>query len=221
MRLNSPCFVPVDSQLDWLSVESKYLRFWKDKKVLERNLEISKGSSETFSFIDGPVTANNPMGVHTGRGRTLKDIFQRYHLMKGCQLRLQNGFDTQGLWVEVEVEKALGLHSKHDILEYGLEAFAEECKARVLKYSAIITRQSQELGQQMDWENSYYTHHDSNIQHIWHFLKVCYNNNWLYKSELVMPWCPRCSTSLSSHEMADSYKTLTHPSVYLKLPVES
>ena len=159
------------------------------------------------------------MGVHTARGRTLKDIFQRYWAMRGYNQRFQNGFDTQGLWVEVEVEKALGLNSKNDILDIGLEAFVNHCKDRVNKYSKIITEQSKKLGQQMDWDNSYYTHTDQNIEHIWYFLKTCYERDWLYQSRLVMPWCPRCSTSLSAHEMADSYRLLRHPSVYLQLPV--
>ncbi len=123
------------------------------------------------------------------------------------------------IWVEVEVEKALGLNSKHDIKEMGLKTFANYCKARVKKYSEIITRQSKQLGQQMDWQNSYFTHSDNNIVHIWHFFKECHKKGWLYKSCLVMPWCPRCSTSLSAHEMADSYKEIEHPSVYLQLPV--
>ncbi len=217
---NTPLFTPVASGLDWSGVEQTMLQYWEERKIFQKLLNQLHGSKNIFSFIDGPITANNPMGVHTARGRTLKDIYQRYWAMRGYRQRFQNGFDTQGLWVEVEVEKNLGLNSKNDILEMGLEVFVNHCKARINKYAEIITQQSKQLGQQMDWNNSYYTHTDQNIEHIWHFLKVChYEKKWLYQSRLVMPWCPRCSTSLSAHEMADSYKLLRHPSVYLQLPV--
>ncbi|MFX1536296.1 MAG: isoleucine--tRNA ligase [Promethearchaeota archaeon] len=214
-----PLFTPVTAELYWSAVESTILQFWEEKQIFQKLRKNLQSSNERFSFIDGPITANNPMGVHTARGRTLKDIYQRYWAMRGYNQRFQNGFDTQGLWVEVEVEKALGLNSKNDILDIGLKAFVGHCKARVNKYSKIITEQSKQLGQQMDWDNSYFTHTDQNIEHIWYFLKTCYDKDWLYQSRLVMPWCPRCSTSLSAHEMADSYKLLKHPSVYLQLPV--
>ncbi|MFX0123479.1 MAG: isoleucine--tRNA ligase [Candidatus Hodarchaeota archaeon] len=219
MNNSKPLFAPVTVELDWITVEKTILQFWEEKQIFHRLREKLQNSSKIFSFIDGPITANNPMGVHTARGRTLKDIYQRYWAMCGYNQRFQNGFDTQGLWVEVEVEKALGLNSKNDILDIGLEAFVNHCKARIEKYSKIITHQSKQLGQHMNWDNSYYTHTDQNIEHIWHFLKTCYEKDWLYQSRLVMPWCPRCSTSLSTHEMADSYRLLEHPSIYLQLPV--
>ncbi|UCE13465.1 MAG: class I tRNA ligase family protein, partial [Candidatus Heimdallarchaeota archaeon] len=214
-----PLFTPVTANLDWSAVEQTMLQLWEENQTYHRLKAKLQKSNQKFSFIDGPITANNPMGVHTARGRTLKDIYQRYWAMRGFNQRFQNGFDTQGLWVEVEVEKALGLNSKNDILEMGLEVFVNHCKARISRYSEIITQQSKQLGQQMDWDNSYYTHTDQNIEHIWHFLKTCHEKEWLYQSRLVMPWCPRCSTSLSTHEMADSYRLVKHPSVYLQLPV--
>lgn len=213
-------FSPVDVNLDWKAMESSILQFWKEKKIFNKLKKKLQASEKSFSFIDGPITANNPMGVHHARGRTLKDIFQRYKAMRGYTQRFQNGFDTQGLWVEVEVEKALGLNSKKDIIDMGLETFVNHCKDRIEKYSKLISGQSQRLGQQMEWDDgSYYTHSDNNIEYIWFFLKICNENGWLYQSQLVMPWCPRCSTSLSAHEMADSYRILEHPSVFLQLPV--
>ncbi|MFX1282851.1 MAG: isoleucine--tRNA ligase [Promethearchaeota archaeon] len=217
--MNDALFVPVTAKLEWAAVEKTTLEFWEKKKIFQKLKTKLQRSNQQFSFIDGPITANNPMGVHTARGRTLKDIFQRYWAMQGYNQRFQNGFDTQGLWVEVEVEKALGLNSKQDIMKMGIEAFINQCKARINKYSRVITQQSRKLGQQMDWDNSYYTHTDQNIEHIWFFLKTCHEKNWLYRSRLVMPWCPRCSTSLSAHEMADSYRLVKHPSVFLQLPV--
>src|SRR5205807_3848198 len=124
-----------------------------------------------WSFIDGPITANGPMGVHHAWGRALKDVFQRYKALRGFDQRYQNGFDCQGLWVEVEVEKSLGLNSKREIEEYGLDRFARACRDRVAQYAAVQTRQSIRLGQWMDWDRSYFTMTDANIAYIWRFLK--------------------------------------------------
>ena len=159
------------------------------------------------------------MGVHHAWGRTYKDIFNRFHAMNGRKLRWQNGFDGQGLWVEVEVEKALGFKGKPDILAFGLDNFSRACRERVETFSARITEQSIRLGQWMDWEHSYFTLDDSNIENIWGFLKKCHEEEWLASDYRVMPWCPRCETSLSQHESADSYHDITHRSVYVQLPI--
>ncbi len=127
-----------------------------------------------MEFLDGPITANNPMGVHHAWGRTLKDLYQRYKSMNGYQLRYQNGFDCQGLWVEIEVEKELGIKSKKEVEELGIEKFVNLCKERVTKYSDVQTDQSKRLGYWMDWENSYYTMSDENNYAIWAFLKKNY-----------------------------------------------
>lgn len=121
------------------------------------------------------------MGIHHAWGRTLKDAYIRYQAMNGKSCQYQNGFDGQGLWVEVEVEKSLGFTDKSDILKYGMDKFTEACIARVKKFSDIITEQSKRLGQWMDWDNSYYTNTDLNITSIWHFLKVCHEKGWLKK----------------------------------------
>ncbi|MFW9922552.1 MAG: isoleucine--tRNA ligase [Candidatus Thorarchaeota archaeon] len=202
-----------------VSLEFQVLEFWKENKIFEKRWEQNKQTGKHYSFIDGPITANNPMGMHHTWGRSLKDIIQRYWTMQGYDQRYQNGFDCQGLWVEVEVEKDLNLNSKRAIEEYGLENFSIKCKERIEKYSSLITEQSQRLGQWMNWDNSYYTHTDTNISYIWYFLKKCYENGWLIKDYLPMPWCPRCGTSLSQHEQHDAYKELTHTSVYVKFPL--
>ena len=124
-------FNPVNSKMDFPSMEEDILRWWGEAGVLEKYLHRNKSASKRFSFIDGPITANNPMGVHHAWGRTYKDLFQRYKTMQGFRQRYQNGFDCQGLWVEVEVEKELGLGSKRDIEEFGIEKFVELCKERV------------------------------------------------------------------------------------------
>ncbi|MBU5678867.1 MAG: isoleucine--tRNA ligase [Candidatus Aenigmatarchaeota archaeon] len=200
-------------------IEKRILEFWKKEKIFEKLRERNRGNKR-FSFLDGPITANNPMGVHHAWGRTLKDLFQRFYAMLGYEERYQNGFDCHGLWVEVEVEKELGFKSKKDIEKFGIENFIEKCKERVAKFSEIQTRQSIRLGQWMDWNNSYYTMSENNIEAIWYFLKLCHKNGWLYESVKVMPWCPRCGTSLSQHELLDSYKEMAHPGVYLKCKIK-
>ena len=161
------------------------------------------------------------MGVHHAWGRSLKDLFQRYHAALGEEQRYQNGFDCQGLWVEVEVEKSLGLNSKHEIEAYGLDRFARACRDRVAEYSGVQTRQSRRLGMWMDWERSYFTMTDPNISYIWGFLKVCHERGWLYQGHRPMVWCLRCGTSLSQHEVAatDSYRDIVDTVAVRALPL--
>ena len=202
------------------SLEREVLAWWDREQIFDKLRDQNRGG-ERYGFLDGPITANNPMGVHHAWGRTLKDVFQRYHAFRGCEQRYQNGFDCQGLWVEVEVEKALGLNSKRDIEEYGLAEFAARCKERVAEYSEVITEQSRRLGMWMDWDNDYHTFSDTNIEYIWRFLKAVHERGWLYKGHRSTPWCPRCGTSISQHELfAGEYKELDHPSLYVRFPLK-
>ena len=212
-------FEPLSQYPDHLALEEEILAWWDAERVFERLRDRNRGG-EPFSFMDGPITANNPMGAHHCWGRTLKDVFQRYKALRGFDQRYQNGFDCQGLWVEVGVERALGLNSKREIEEYGLAEFAERCKERVAEYGEVITEQSRRLGMWMDWDNDYYTFSDTNIEYIWRFLKVCHERGWLYKGHRSVEWCPRCGTSLSQHELINSYAELTHPSLYVRFPLE-
>ena len=253
------------NEVDFIKQEHQTLKFWEDTNAFQTQRDLHKGQPP-WSFIDGPITANNPMGVHHGWGRTYKDLFNRFWTMKGRELRYQNGFDCQGLWVEVEVEKEKGFKSKKDIESYGLAKFVRECKARVLKYAAVQTEQSIRLGYWMDWNNpetlrelaeklvddplqeitvpgpkgpvtdtveqivgrlgleelggSYFTFSNENNYMIWKFLKKCWENDWLYRGADVMPWCPRCATAISQHEIVtDGYAELTHRSVTLRFPL--
>jgi len=206
-------------KFDLTKIEEKILKFWEENKIFDKLREKIKGK-KPWSFLDGPITANNPMGVHHAWGRTYKDIFQRYKALRGFDERFQNGFDCQGLWVEVEVEKELGFKNKKDIEEYGIDKFVEKCKERVRKYSKVQTEQSIRLGQWMDWDNSYFTMSDENNYAIWHFLKKCKEKGLLYKGRDSVPWCPRCGTAISQHEiLTEEYKEITHTAVYLKLPI--
>ena len=145
-------FRDVANKVDFPAQERDLLRFWHEKQAFKRLNQLRKGMP-AWSFIDGPITANNPMGAHHGWGRTYKDLMQRFRSMQGHELRFQNGFDCQGLWVEVEVEKDMGFRSKKDIEAFGLEEFVRQCKARVLRYAAVQTEQSMRLGYWMDWNN--------------------------------------------------------------------
>jgi isoleucyl-tRNA synthetase len=212
---------------NFIEMEKKWLKHWADTGVYQKYLTKNNSSEKRFSFQDGPITANNPMGVHHAWGRTYKDLWQKFHNLKGYRQRFQNGFDCQGLWVEVEVEKELKLHTKKDIENLvpgdkkgSIAKFVQLCKDRVIKFSGIQTEQSKRLAYFMDWEHSYFTMSDENNYMIWHFLKVCYENGWIYKGNESVPWCPRCETAISQHEMlTEDYKELVHEAIFFELPI--
>jgi len=258
-------FKPVPSAIDFAAQEHDVLRFWEDTQAFAK-LRALRAGGRRWSFIDGPITANNPMGVHHGWGRTYKDLFHRYAAMQGKDTRYQNGFDCQGLWVEVNVERDLGFTSKRDIEELGIAKFVVLCKQRVLNYAAVQTQQSVRLGYWMDWNRladlealrdalgadplqtmtvqgprgpvtdtvemlvarlgspdlggSYFTFSDENNYTIWHVLQRCHERGWIYKGHDVMPWCARCGTGLSQHEIVtEGYQEITHPSITLRFPL--
>lgn len=220
-------FKPVDNNQNFPEMEKKWMRHWYEKGIVKKYLQKNAKSKKYFSFLDGPITANNPMGVHHAWGRTYKDLWQRFYNLLGHKQRFQNGFDCQGLWVEVEVEKELGLKTKKDIenlvpgnKKASIAKFVQLCKDRVMKFSSIQTEQSKRLGYFADWEHSYFTMSDENNYMIWRFLKVCYENGWIYKGHESVPWCPRCETAISQHEMlTEDYKELVHESIYFRLPI--
>jgi isoleucyl-tRNA synthetase len=212
-------FAAVGSSVDLPELEHGVLELWERERSFEV-LRKKNAGNDRFSFYDGPITANvEAMGIHHGWSRTYKDVYQRYHAMLGQDQRYQNGFDCQGLWVEVQVERELNLNSKRDIETYGIDKFSRACRARVDRSAAAITKQSIRLGQWMDWDNSYYTYSDNNISHIWNVLKLVHARGWLVVGHRAMPWCARCGTALSEHEMTGSYKEMTHTSLYVRFPV--
>jgi len=220
-------FKPVEGKMDFVGMEKKWLKHWYGDGIVDKYLAKNKKSKKTFSYLDGPITANNPMGVHHAWGRTYKDLHPKFHNLLGERQRFQNGFDCQGLWVEVEVEKELGLRTKKDIenlvagdRKASIAKFVDLCKERVYKFSKIQTEQSKRLGYFADWEHSYFTMSDENNYMIWHFLKVCHENGWIYKGRESVPWCPRCETAISQHEMlTEDYKEVVHESIYFELPL--
>lgn len=214
-------FKNLPSLPDFPELEQQIMTWWYQNDLVDQYLHKNDESQEVFSFIDGPITANAPMGVHHARGRTLKDVFQRYKNAQGFAQRFQNGFDCQGLWVEVEVEKENGFNSKKDITDFGLDKFTNACLDRVNKFSKVQIEQSKRLGMFMDWDNSYYTNSKTNNLYIWHFLKTINAKGWLVKNKSATTWCPRCETGLSQHEEADGYKEVTDESVYLKFKLSA
>jgi isoleucyl-tRNA synthetase len=214
----SMAFEKVEPKVDFPAQEREILTFWEETRAFDKLRDLNAGKAR-WSFLDGPITANNPMGVHHAWGRAYKDIYQRYHAALGRELRYQNGFDCQGLWIEVEVERAHGFSNKKDIETYGIGRFVEDCKARARKFAAIQTEQSKRLGYWMDWDNSYYTMSDDNNYGIWAFLKKCFEKGLIYKGVDVMPWCPRCGTGLSQMEMNEGYREVPHTSVFIRFPL--
>lgn len=230
-------FEKVETQVDFPAQERAILEFWQRTNAFEK-LRVKNRGKPTWSFLDGPITANNPMGVHHAWGRTYKDAYQRYFAMTGHELRYQNGFDCQGLWVEVEVEKELKLKSKRDIENLvpgdpfaSIDKFVEECKSRVDKFARIQTDQSIRLGYWMDWDRdedwkkppdqrrSYFTMSEENNYTIWSFLKKCHERGLVYRGYDAMPWCPRCAVGLSQMEMHEGYQLVAHRAVFVRFPL--
>jgi len=213
-------FTPLPDKPDHNALELEILETWEREGTFEKLREQNRGGPR-FSFVDGPVTANKTLAVHTAWGRTLKDVFQRYKALQGHEQRYQNGFDCQGLWIEVGVERELGLNSKREIEEYGLAEFARKCREKVIWSATELTRGSKRLGQWMDWGNDYFTFSDTNIEYIWRFLKLMFDRGHLYKGHRSTEWCPRCGTSISQHELSQSgvYQDKTDPSLFVRLPL--
>lgn len=206
---------------NFVEIEKKWLKKFYEEGVVDKYLHKNDDSKETFSFTDGPLTANNPMGLHHAWGRTYKDLWQRYNNMKGKKQRFQNGFDNQGLWVEVEVEKDKGFKNKQDIIEYGMDKFVQDCKNWTQKWSDVQTEQSKRLGYFMDWDNSYYTMSEENNYMIWTFLHKCFENGWIYKGKDSIPWCPRCGTAISQHEiLTEDYLDIEDDAVFFRYPLK-
>ncbi len=211
-------FEPVPRVPDHPGLEEEILAWWEERQIFDRLRQQNRGGP-AWSFVDGPVTANKTLGVHTAWGRTLKDVFQRYKALRGFDQRYQNGFDCQGLWIEVGVERELGLNSKQEIEDYGLDRFARKCREKVAWAAAELTRGSQRLGQWMDWGNDYLTFSDTNIEYIWRFLRTMHDRGWLYRGHRSTEWCPRCGTSISAHELVGHYEDRTDPSLFVRFPL--
>lgn len=209
----------VSTSLNFPEREKKILDFWKEKGIFEKSIKMRE-NGPTFTFYDGPPTANGKPHIGHILTRVIKDIIPRYKTMKGYKVLRKAGWDTHGLPVELEVEKELGINGKSEIEKYGVEPFIQKCKQSVWKYEQEWRKMSDRVGYWADMDNPYVTYHNSYIESVWWALKQIWDQGLLYKGHKIVPYCPRCGTSLSSHEVAQGYKDVKEPSIYVKFVVK-
>lgn len=210
----------VDTSLDFVEREKEIIKFWQENNVFEESVKQNEGGEE-FSFYDGPPTANGKPHIGHILTRVIKDIIPRYQTMKGKHVLRKAGWDTHGLPVELEVEKTLGFNSKPDIENYGIEPFIKKCKESVWKYTTEWKTMSDRVGYWCDMDHPYVTYHDNYIESEWWALKEIANKGLLYKGHKIVPYCPRCGTALSSHEVAQGYKDVKATTCFVKFKVKN
>lgn len=211
-------FKKVEPTMNFAPIEEKVLDFWKKEQIFEKSIENRK-DAPTYVFYEGPPTANGMPHAGHVLTRVVKDLIPRYKTMLGYRVDRKAGWDTHGLPVELEVEKHLGISGKPQIEKYGVEDFIKKCKNSVFTYEQEWRKMSERVGFWIDMDNPYVTYHDTYIESVWWALKKIWEKGLLYKGNKVVPYCPRCGTSLSSHEVAQGYKEVEDPSVYVKFPV--
>ncbi len=209
----------VDTTLNFVDRELEVLKFWKDNNVFEESIKAREGGP-VFTFYDGPPTANGKPHIGHILTRTIKDIMPRYKTMKGYKVLRKAGWDTHGLPVELEVEKLLGISGKPQIEEYGIEPFIEKCKESVWKYQSEWEKMSDRVGYWVDMENPYVTYDNNYIESVWWSLRQIWDKDLIYKGHKIVPYCPRCGTSLSSHEVAQGYKDIKDQTATCKFKVK-
>ena len=211
---------PVAPQVDLPVLERSVLDFWQRENVFERSLRQRDGQP-LWVFYEGPPTANGQPGTHHIEARAFKDVFPRYRTMKGYQVPRKAGWDCHGLPVEIAVEKALGFNGKQDIEKYGVAEFNARCRESVLKNVDAIQQMTERMGYWVNTSEAYWTMDPAYIDSLWWALKQIYESGLLVQDHRVSPYCPRCGTGLSDHELAQGYETIVDPSVYVRLPVEN
>src|SRR2546421_2531651 len=211
-------FTPVPSALDLVELEARVLERWREQDAFRESLRRREGAPE-WVFYEGPPTANARPGIHHVWARTFKDLYPRFHTMRGSSVARKGGWDCHGLPVELEVEKELGFSGKHQIEEYGIAAFNQRCRESVTRYvedwSALTTR----IGMWIDTANAYWTLSNEYVESVWWHLKQLWDRGLLYEGFKVVPYCGRCGTALSSHEVALGYQDITEDSVYVRFPL--
>ena len=212
-------FKQLSDKINYHELELRIQKFWDDGKIFERSVSARQGGP-LFTFYEGPPTANGKPGIHHVLSRTLKDLICRYKTMRGYQVHRKAGWDTHGLPVEIEVEKSLGLKHKDDILDYGISRFNEECKKSVWKYKTDWEEMTRLMGYWVDLSHPYVTFENSYIESVWWALKRFYVAGLISKGYKIQPYCPRCETPLSSHEVSLGYKEVKDPSIYVKMKVK-
>lgn len=208
----------VATRTSYAELEEQILAFWDREKIFEQSVTIRK-DAPTFVFFEGPPTANGKPGIHHVIARTIKDLVCRYKTMKGFRVDRKGGWDTHGLPVEIEVEKMLGLESKQKIIEYGVAKFNAQCRESVFKYKQEWDRLTRRIAFWLDLEHPYVTFENNYIESVWWILAQFYNRDLLYEGHKIVPYCPRCGTGLSSHEVALGYDTVKDPSITVTMPL--
>ena len=205
----------VSNKLNFVEHEQKVLDFWKENRVFEKSIE-EKKDLPTYTFYDGPPTANGKPHIGHVLTRVIKDMIPRYQTMKGHKIIRKAGWDTHGLPVELEIEKELGIDGKEQIEAYGLDPFIRKCKESVWKYKGMWEEFSGKVGFWADMDDPYVTYHDNYIESEWWALKKIWDDGLLYKGFKIVPYCPRCGTPLSSHEVAQGYKAVKERSAVVR-----
>lgn len=209
----------IDNSKGFVQVERDVLSFWENEKIVNKNFDLNK-EGKYFTFYDGPPTANGKPHVGHVLTRVIKDLIPRYKVMKGYRVLRKAGWDTHGLPVELEIEKKLGISGKQQIEDYGVEKFIEQCKDSVFTYSTMWKDMSEKLAFWVDMDDPYVTYHNNYIESVWWALKQMWEKELLYKGHKVIPYCPRCGTSLSSHEVAQGYKDVKEATAIAKFKVK-
>ena len=210
----------VDTSLNFIEREKEVIEFWKQNKIFEQSVEVNGKDAEEFSFYDGPPTANGKPHIGHILTRVMKDLIPRYQTMKGKHVLRKAGWDTHGLPVELEVEKFLGIDGKPQIEGYGIEPFIKQCKQSVWKYKGEWEKMSDRVGYWVDMDNPYVTYDDKYIESEWWAIKEMHKKGLLYKGHKIVPYCPRCGTALSSHEVAQGYKSVKENSAVARFKVK-
>jgi isoleucyl-tRNA synthetase len=219
---NSPKtpFTSIPAQIDLPAMEHSILDFWKQNNIFEKSLESRSGGQE-WTFYEGPPTANGMPGTHHIEARVFKDVFPRYQTMKGRYVSRKAGWDCHGLPVEIAVEKELGFSGKGDIEKFGIAEFNDKCKTSVTRHVDAFTRMTERMGFWVDFDQAYWTMAPEYVESVWWSLKEIWKKGLLVQDHRVAPYCPRCGTGLSDHELAQGYETVTDPSVFVRFPVTS
>ncbi|MBI6873124.1 isoleucine--tRNA ligase [Clostridium aciditolerans] len=209
----------IDNSRSFVQMEKDVMKLWEERDVIKKSFDSNK-DGEYFTFYDGPPTANGKPHVGHILTRVMKDIIPRYKVMRGYKVLRKAGWDTHGLPVELEIEKKLGISGKPQIEEYGVEKFVKECKESVFTYVSKWEEMTKQIGFWVDMENPYVTYHDNYIESVWWALKQMWNKDLLYKGHKVIPYCSRCGTALSSHEVAQGYKDVKEATAFVKFKVK-
>ncbi|MDP9317776.1 MAG: isoleucine--tRNA ligase, partial [Actinomycetota bacterium] len=216
----SPQYRAVPAQVDLPALEQDILRFWRENATFEASLEQAEGH-QRWTFYEGPPTANGVPGTHHVEARVFKDVFPRFKTMQGFRVDRKAGWDCQGLHVEVGIEKELGLSGKKDIEAFGIAEFNARCRESVKRHVGAFEVMTERMGYWLDVRDAYRTMDASYIESVWWSLKKIFEAGLLFEAQRVSPYCPRCETTLSDHELAQGYETVTDPSVFVRFPLTS